>query len=566
VTQPTARSQAAALLGGPNIGVWPHIDVELLERMIAVLGQGPDHLEGEEIAALVVERNTQSAIEWINPIRAGVHAALAPKYDFGKGALLTDTQIILRDVTERVGIPYDQIQSATQPGGLEGMVLDYLKLATPAGTEKYTCGSHGQLAVLLTDLSAHARAGRLTLDRMAAPAPRGADVSGAQTFSTARRLNDERAAFLLKGVVFQHQAGHIDAEAALDLTRRIALLHRTTTGGRGSHQGMWISPLRPGELTGFFESRYGAPTPQTPLHGFDTILYTRNEAHAAGAPGARISLRVKGKSSQWLAEKKLRLRLKEMTHPQAGNYTAYLVEAQNWSDWESLTGVHDAQLYNLQLELLAFEAQVILRRLLLGPDTDPATLLGVPDSTVDAKLADVNAAVDGSAFRVPRPFATVSQIAAPAQAAAGAPVYTPGGRPPLDPAPGAVKAVVWVNVVAGILALVVCSCVWCVMASSWQHPLETYILAPLGDYIDIERTKRAYSGIVVGQTGMQWVLGAVRIVLGGMAAKRGARRLGLALVALGGASLLAGDGAGVLASLVTAWCITRPSAKAWMAS
>ncbi len=565
VIHPTAHSVAGRQLGGPHVCLWPGVDAALLERMIASLGQGPDHLVGEEVVALVVERNTQSALAWVNPIRAGVHAAMAPKHVLDKGALLTDARIILRDVTERVAIDYDQIQSASVPGGFGGLFLDYLKIVTPATSEKYTCGSHGQLALALTDLAHRARNGSLAQPRVAAPTATPDDPSGARTFSAARRANDERAAFLLKGVAFGLESGTLHPGSSLDMARRVALLHRTTVGGRGSHQGMWISPLRPDELKGFFSSRYGAPAPQAPLHGFETILYSRDAAAAAAAPGSGIGLRVPGKSSQWLAEKQLRLRLQELTHPAAGRYTAYLVEAQGWGEWESLTGVHDAQLYNLHLELLAFEAQMLLRRLLFGYDRDATALLAYPDDETDAKLAQVNAAVDAGAFRVPRAFQRLDQIAhAPAATTlAGA----SGGHAAAQAssAPGSITATLWINLVAGMLSLTVCSCLWCLFGSSGQDGIEASINIPFGDDIDVDRTMRAYTGVVVGQTVLQWILGAVRIVLAGLVVTRGRRKVALALVGLGAAGFLAGDTAGVLASLLTVWCMTRPAARDWLA-
>lgn len=575
---PNVHDVAAAHLTGAVVYAAPEFAVELLARSIASLGAGPDHLEGEEIVSLLLRRNSQGATWVLNPVRAAVRSAIEESHVWRNAALLTDGRLVLRDEVDRFDIALHEIVGARTPNWAAGLFFSWVKFDLTDGRTLDTAALiEGPLARFALVIGAGLRSGQVGRRRVAAPRSTADDPSGANGFLARMLGQDSRARFLLNGVAHQTKSGEISVETGRELAARVALLHRTTLGGRGTHRGRWISCLRAQELLAFFE-RFGRPEPRADQNGMRVCHFIRDERFVS--PSAAISLPLSGKKSEWFAEKALRVCYVEEVHPRSGPHTAYLLQAESWGEWTNLCDVHDKQLYNIHLELLAFEAQLLARRLLFPGVDDVPALLRLADGAVDDKLASLNRSLDPALFRTPRDFQSLVERMPSLR---GAGCDSEGLNSPAPPrprvgagprashaaynrrqeAPLAIGMARVVNIVGGALTFFIGVFVWCCAGAQLQQAALDWLATV--SWVDIERTRRAFAGIWCAQLSGMVALAIVRIVMASVLPLQDGKSRGFfawGLVALAGADLLVMNPVGILASIVTLFCAVK--ARAWV--
>lgn len=555
--------------------LWPWIDVGELERLVAALGSGADLLEGEEPLAIMLHDGpdrggclgTLAMIDNVlNPITWIVRSAMPRRVNWNYGALVTDRRIVIRDWLEAVEAEYAAIHEPTCTGGILSFFgIDFLNFTVGDTRHRLTVPGHRGLRRFLEVASDEARAGRIREQRVAAPEAEAGDPSGAVSFLGRIRVEDPRAAALLEVVSTRVASGRLSPTDGLDLARRVALLHRTTVAARGSRDGLWISPLRPQELDAFFESRLGRPQPEGEVDGLPSVRFVRDREWTKAAVGTLLLL---GQGMLVLPRQDLLVSVVERSHPTAGTWTGYRIRISKVGGWEPLSEWESHTLCELHKALLAFEAQVLLRRAVLGTELDPVALLQADQAAVDAALVADAPRADPKLFRSTRSFASIHKKVDPLPPRSGlARELIPGHLkpPPSLRVPGAVTAVAMTNVIAGMTTMVLFSTLYCFGGVSVLDAIKVHLLSRVPN-LNEEATTGVFMLGLLGQWGALLVLGPIRAVLGGvMLLMPGATRaFGVLSALLAVIGVCAADLPGLLAGVATVVLLTRPSVRDYL--
>lgn len=569
----TAHALVRTYLRDRDLRLWPWIDVGHLERLVASIGTGADPLEGEEPVAILLHTGTtrggclgglELLANVLNPIKWAVRSAMK-RIDWNYGALITDHRIVIRDWLDAVDAPYESIEDPTCSGGLTTfMGADFLNFTIGEERHSLTVPGHTALQRFLAIASVEAREGRIEHVRIGAPAAEDADPSGAISFLASTVVEDARAGTLLQVIATETQTGRLSGAEGLDLARRTALLHRATVSARGSRDGLWVSCLRREELTAFLESRLGRPEPDEHEDGLETVRFTRDREYGRAAAATALLL-ASGRLDAALPKGDLRVSIDERSHPTGGEWTGYRIEVRVPGMWQPISEFESEALFELHKALLAYEAQILLRRVVLGADKSVLELLGVPQEQVDARLVEHAPDVDPKLFKQTRDFANLYKrvVDLPARnAATQAELPSRLKAPPSLRIPGAVTAVVMSNILAGLTTLVLFSTVYCFGGVAFMTWLEEAVLSRIPGL-----NEEATAAMLILAVSFQWMamlfLGPLR-VFGGMivlALPRTVRPMGVLLGLLGLGGLLFADIPGFLVAVPTLFWISRPQVK-----
>ncbi len=572
----TAHALVRTYLRDPDRRLWPWIDVAQLERLVASIGFGTDPLEGEEPVAMLLHTGTtrggclqalDATANLLNPIRWMVRAAMK-SIDWNYGALITDQRIVIRDWLDAVDAPYAAIEEPTCTGGFGSFFgFDFLNFTVGEERHHLTVPGHKALQRFLVIAVDEAKNQRLVVERIPAPVAEAGDPSGAVTFLAHMRVEDPRASVLLQLVATSVAERSIEDGPGLDLARRIALFHRATVGARGSRDGMWVSPLRVEELLAFLESRLGVPERSESDEGLQVVTFHRDPEHAKAAAGTALLL-LTGTLDAVLPKGEIRVTVEERTHPQAGDYTAYRTEVRVPGMWQPMSEFESKALYELHLQLLAFEAQVLLRRVIFGTAVEPEELLGADQEQVDELLAKEAPGASAKWFSSPRDFANVHKRVAdkPPRFAMNREQIPAHLTPPAPTtAPSELVGIGFSNLLAGLLTTFVLAGVYCFGGVGMVQWLESAVLAKV-DGLDEEATSGALMLLLMFQWGALMLAGPIRS-LGGLIVlmvPRSGLIVGGMLVLQGFVGMLVLDLPGLFAGLATAWWLSRKRVREYL--
>ncbi len=373
----------------------PRLDPDLLGRMIAAWGEGPDPVVGERVVGFFPltgndQRSTTSkALGVLNPARAvGRHLAGA-SWDESYGAFVTDRAVILRGSGETLRVPFDAIESLDRSGGTAVAVIGYSAVyVTLAGTQhSVDLGPRlgGPMVAFLEAIGPLATEGELVPTEPCVPSP--SDPLGLAAVRRSLPAVDGRTSALLDAVAARSDRGELSEDQAIELVQRIGLHARSGLGGRGRHEGRWVSAL-----------------PVEALERFFAELGHLQLAEGDEAPPPegvlRMALDTKGERAPALLSRHVSAKTL------SGTYTLDLAEQQvvgvEGSTYELIAPstflgvpsphhqVNAKAEASLHQGLLRAEARWLARAVLVGPDADLATQLELADDEVLERLqADV---------------------------------------------------------------------------------------------------------------------------------------------------------------------------------
>lgn len=558
--------------------IWPWLDVSTLERLIAALGSGVDPLEGERVHAALWHTSTErggclgtltALNNALNPIQWFARSLVGTPINWNYGTLVSDERIVVRDWLDAIDAPFAAIENPSASGSMASFFdADFLHFRLEGETHTLTVPGHRGLARFLDVVTTEAREDRIARDRVAPPTADVGDPTGAQGYLERMQVDDERARLLLRAIHEGAATGALTGEQGLELARKTALLHHMTAHGRGSRAGMWVTALRRSELLAFLESRVGAPQHEEPEDGLDTWTYRRDRQWAKAAVGSAILL-AQGKLDFALPKGDLRVQIAERIHPVGGAWTGYRIDVRVPGMWQPMAEFESNGLFRLHQELLAFEAQILLRRLVLGPDLGVEELLKTDQRQVDDLLLRQYPTAKPKWFRATRQWALVHRhMRLPLERRALARETIPRhlAPPPYAGAiPPQVANIAVANAVSGILTFSLLSTIWCFGGVGFLMWLEDAVLAQVPGLDEGATTGVMLLGLI-GQWGGLLVTGPLRAVLGivAIAAPRSSGAVGWLLVALGPIGLVFADFPGALASLLTLWWLTRPQMREYL--
>lgn len=299
---------------------------------------GLDHLGGERLLALAC------------PNLADVGGEM--------GLVFTDRRVLV-NAGVRADIPYAALQNASY---VPGMLSNELVLTA---WDRPFAMKIGPLAESLQGLLGffHALLGMPPASRYQEPT--GTNVEPRSTILARNAL----LAATRKGLVSDDTAG--------DLRVRLDLVEQTLRFGRGGRDGWYESPLGRGDLRHALSVLFGAPRNA----GFDGRMETldylfrgRNQAHIAGAGVA------------WM--------LMPMSAPY-DTLRAHVVDFVGGTGF-SLNGIRGQAstplgptVMQVNYRLAEIEQDLLYRRILFGPEVDPAQLAAIPTPQIQARAHEL---------------------------------------------------------------------------------------------------------------------------------------------------------------------------------
>ena len=197
---------------------------------IASCGAGCDHLEGEQLLAIVDD----------TPVR-GVFV----------GALISDRRYIWRNMAGAGSLCWSDVAAVDIREGILTKRQQFTRFD----------GSTFRVPAGRTDLSAFFQAvcGAPPSLRCQEPRPLSEPPQTSEQLAAAhsRSCGNEKHRLLYELVyrLFERD-GH--SAMSRDLCARVSLQHRTEHDGRGSHEGWWLSPLAPADLLSAIGAVFGA--------------------------------------------------------------------------------------------------------------------------------------------------------------------------------------------------------------------------------------------------------------------------------------------------------------------
>ena len=382
--------------------MYPKLELGDLEHIVAALGQGVDHIDGEQVLAqlafgddtrggclvlLAFVANVLNPIAWM--IRAG-----GTNVDWEHGAIFTDRRMIARDWVEAVDAPYEAITDVSYSGGFGAFFgWEFLKLAVHGDRFSIAAPAHRAMGKFLVVMSEEAREARVAHPDVHRVVSRQGDPTGAIGASAAIH-KDWRAETLFKAILAQHEAGKLTRSQSLGMSQQVWLHSQTTTGARGSSVGFWISPLSREELLAFLGTQLGRAVPVDAIDGSDTFQFDKDKDYARSELG---SVLLTGHFEVRLPRGDVRLQLADMDGP-AGRWTGYRLTARVLGVWAPFNEVRASSLFKLHKMLLKYEGRLLLRKVLF-PERDP---FDVPVSEVKDRLTEVVPGADYRVFRQSR--------------------------------------------------------------------------------------------------------------------------------------------------------------------
>lgn len=480
--------------------VKPRLPLAHLEKLIAAMGDGADHVEGEEIVALIAHRSDAdegafwTMLQLLNPIRFVVQKAVSSNsLDFWHGAILTDRRLMVRDDSRVVILPYDQIAGVRTSGSAAAFVgWTYLDLTLVDGTEPFVYAPGRKILHRYIQAHIDLREGGGTL----VPSTRGPLPSGPE--ESRLELGDPRARALLDLL-----SGKEDSR---DLVRRVVLWSRNTINGRGMHEGMWLSSLRPSALLALCAAALGEPIEQPgEVEGGEAWRFQREKDVARAAGLTALNL-LAGNLGVVLPKGDVRLSMIE-----GDGFTRYRLEHQKLGKWGPLGETAHPLIMKLHTRFLEAEGRVLLRRCLGELAATDEECMEEIDDDLSARLRASLPEADPTWFKHVR---TREQL------------YPKRSTLPLDgplrPPPGLPRAVVLkpstiqsiavLHLLAGLAQLTIMpmlSC--CGLAGLWWLPLR-YVMQAVG--IDIDTTTMVTSVGSIGTFLMFFPHGVAEIIAG----------------------------------------------------
>lgn len=384
--------------------MYPKLHLGDLEHIVAALGRGADHIDGEQILAqLAFGEDTRGGAlmlltfinNVLNPI-AWIIRAAQKDVDWDHGAVFTDRRMIARDWLEAVDAPYKDITDISYSGGFGAFFgWEFLKIAVDGEKYSIAAPAHRAMGKFLLVMADEARSARVAYPEPYRVASRPDDPTGAIGASAAIH-KDQRAQILFDAISEQHEAGHLTTSAALAMSQQVWLLSLTTTGARGSSQDFWISPLSRDELLAFFGTKLGRAEQVDSVDGYDTYAFDKHKSYARQELTA-VLLKATGHFDVKLPRGQIRLQLRDMDGP-AGRWTGYRLSATVLRIWAPFNEVRAGSLFKLHKMLLKYEGRLLLRKALY-PGQDP---YDIPISDVKDRLKEVVSGADYLMFRKSR--------------------------------------------------------------------------------------------------------------------------------------------------------------------
>lgn len=445
----------------PEAFAYPKMPLEHLEQLLAALGEGPDHLAGEQIVGLIAHKEGESGLWWflgmLNPVHFLVSQSIeSQRWDWAHGAVLTDRRVIVRDQAQVARVPYTEIAGVEASGSAAAFAgWTFLDLKLQDGSIRVLYAPNRAMVYRYLSSVLVQRATPESLR----PLTRGAlpETVDEATLDT----EDLRAEALLTALRAR------DGKDRRELARRVVLWSRTTTGGRGTHNGMWLSALRPKTMLDLCSAAFGRPEADANSPG---IWYFERDPEYGKSLGLTSLLLLSGRLAVSLPKGKLRLLMEE-----GDGFSRYQLEESLLGQWQPLSEANHLLMYDLNERILRLESRELLRRCVYGDET-----LDDPYAEADAALANALRAAAPSAdpawYNVGRVHVRLSRYL---------PQFHPGQRspPPHLPrpvanVPGAFRAVATAHLASGLIQLTgmpLLSC--CGMTVFWWFPFELLLQA-----------------------------------------------------------------------------------------
>lgn len=339
--------------------------------------------------------------EWLDPLGGERLVAYGDETVMGKGdefVALTDRRLLARLPGEVIDVPYARVLGARADKGTLGykLVID-----TVDGPRKLVLaqmdGSTPAIAGFLNGVAA------LPYEQRWSPPPALAtpgDPSGAAALAQRLPVPDPRLPVLLRLVQAGLAGGAMSVEAARDHVERVRLFAANAAAGRGSAQGMRVSPLHGEDLAVVLGEALGQPAGVAGDHTtrmYDYRLVSRGSAAGAAASTAvgLAALAIVGVG--WVSRPGSRTTLVRVAMRHLGSATGFAAYALSGAP-RPLAEV-DAELFGGMLATLAdAEPVVILGRVLWGWHAHATSLLATPPGAFMQRVSAAIGPVDLSPF------------------------------------------------------------------------------------------------------------------------------------------------------------------------
>ncbi len=400
----TAHELVRTYLRDRERRLYPKLNLGDLEHIVASLGSGADHIDGEQILAqLAFGEDTRGGClmlmafvaNVLNPI-AWIARAASKSVDWEHGAVFTDRRMIARDWVEAVDAPYEDIGEISYSGGFGAFFgWEFLNLTVDGERYSIAAPAHRAMGKFLIVMADEVRSKRVTYPDVYRVAARQGDPTGA-VGAVAANHGDLRAKVLFDVVAAQHAAGKLTGAQGLALSQQIWLLSRTTTGGRGTSEGFWISPLTREDLLCFFGTKMGRASPIDSIDGYESFEFDKDKSYARDELSSAL-LKATGHFDIKLPRGDIRLQIRDMDGP-AGRWTGYRLTAKFLGMWAPYNEIKAGSLFKIHKALLKYEGRLLLRRALFV-DRDP---FEVPIKEVKSTLVEVMPGADYRLFRKSR--------------------------------------------------------------------------------------------------------------------------------------------------------------------
>jgi hypothetical protein len=553
----------------------PRFRHDVLTRMIAAWGAGPDPCSGERLVAFFpLTRNDQVSavsrgLSLLNPAKAlGRHLANTA-WDDLYGAMVTDRAVVLRGSGTTVRVPYDRIAEVEASSGATVAVVGYsaVYLRCVDGTEHVVDLGPKLGKPMVTFLRAviSLREEGQLLPPSPWPTPTDDDQLGIRAAEASLPAVGPRVRVGLDAL---HAAADALPEGvAADAVARFALHGRFSLGGRGQHDGFWVTALPMEVLERFLDERghceaLDAPDSLPPLPpGARRVQLV---PHPQTTPDSWVLTRGLAKhvfndGTAWVD-----LRTVEVDGRPMAAFRSF-VRSSILRAWTPHHEVAPTDVAALHEALSLAEARWLLRVAAL-PHGDLNARLATPDDEVLLALQRLTSPIPPRCMQVAR-----LPVAVPAPAPSKRPLppqlRTPTSVATKDDRPNKLIAVAIVQLVGGIATtLVGWWLTWFVVAipiSLFNRLLS--VVPRLNEDLVTGPIALLALIAVMGQLAM----GPLRFLVGLLllAPLRLSPKVvqGLALL-LGGLGILTLDAIGLMCSIALIWAWRRPDVRAWAAA